>query len=110
MNKEDRILYWKKNLRYLLILLILWFTASFVLGIIFVDYLDGVKRTSDGVVEDTNSLFHGFRLGGFKLGFWIAQQGAIYIFLIIIALYVWLMNKLDKEFNIEEKEISTSDH
>ncbi len=110
MNKEDRLRYWKKNLRYLLILLILWFTASFVLGIIFVDYLDGVKRTSDGVVEDTNSLFHGFRLGGFKLGFWIAQQGAIYIFLIIIALYVWLMNKLDKEFNIEEKEISTSDH
>tara|TARA_Y100000766_G_scaffold226128_1_gene199000 strand:+ start:1889 stop:2221 length:333 start_codon:yes stop_codon:yes gene_type:complete len=110
MNKEDRLRYWKKNLRYLLILLILWFTVSFVLGIIFVDYLDGVKRTSDGVVEDTNSLFHGFRLGGFKLGFWIAQQGAIYIFLIIIALYVWLMNKLDKEFNIEEKEISTSDH
>jgi len=110
MNKEDRLRYWKKNLRYLLILLILWFTVSFVLGIIFVDYLDGVKRTSDGVVEDTNSLFHGFRLGGFKFGFWIAQQGAIYIFLIIIALYVWLMNKLDKEFNIEEKEISTSDH
>jgi len=110
MNKEDRLRYWKKNLRYLLILLILWFTASFVLGVIFVDYLDGVKRTSYGVIEDTSSLFHDFRLGGFKLGFWIAQQGAIYIFLIIIALYVWLMNKLDKEFNIEEKEITTSDH
>ena len=110
MNKEDRLRYWKKNLQYLLILLTLWFTASFILGIIFVDYLDGVKRTSNGVVEDTNSFFYGFRLGGFKLGFWIAQQGAIYIFLIIIALYVWLMNKLDKEFNIEEKEITTSDH
>tara|TARA_Y100000589_G_scaffold62407_1_gene53708 strand:- start:33327 stop:33659 length:333 start_codon:yes stop_codon:yes gene_type:complete len=110
MNKEDRLRYWKKNLSYLLILLTIWFTASFILGIIFVDYLDGVKRTSDGVVEDSSSFFHGFRLGGFKLGFWIAQQGAIYIFLIIIALYVWLMNKLDKEFNIEEKEISTSDH
>ena len=110
MNQEDRLRYWKKNLRYLLILLTLWFISSFVLGILFVDYLDGVKRTPEGVVEDPESLFHGFRLGGFKLGFWIAQQGAIYVFLIIIALYVWLMNKLDKEFNIEEKEISTSDH
>ena len=110
MNKEDRLRYWKKNLSYLLILLAIWFTASFILGITFVDYLDGVKRTSDGVVDNPNSIFYGFRLGGFKLGFWIAQQGAIYIFLIIIALYVWLMNKLDKEFNIEEKEISTSDH
>ena len=110
MQKEDRLGYWKKNLRYLIILLAIWFISSFVLGIIFVDYLDGVKRTADGVVENPNSLFHGIRLGGFKLGFWIAQQGAIYAFLIIIAIYVWLMNKLDKEFNIEEKEISTSDH
>lgn len=110
MNQEDRLRYWKKNVRYLLILLSIWFVSSFVLGIIFVDYLDGVKRTAEGVVEDPNSIFHGFRLGGFKLGFWIAQQGAIYAFLGIIAVYVWLMNKLDKEFNIEEKEISTSDH
>ncbi len=110
MNQEDRLRYWKKNLRYLFILLTLWFISSFVLGILFVDYLDGVKRTPEGVVEDPESLFNGFRLGGFKLGFWIAQQGAIYAFLIIIAVYVWLMNKLDKEFNIEEKEISTSDH
>ncbi len=110
MNQEDRLRYWKKNLRYLLVLLGIWFVSSFVLGIIFVDYLDGVKKTADGVVEDTESVFHGFRLGGFKLGFWIAQQGAIYVFLAIIAIYVWLMNKLDKEFNIEEKEISTSDH
>ena len=110
MNKEEKHLYWKKNLRYLLVLLIIWFVSSFILGIVFVDYLDGVKKTSEGVVENPHSIFHGFRLGGFKLGFWIAQQGAIYVFLIIIALYVWLMNKLDKEFNIEEKEISTSDH
>lgn len=110
MNQEDRLRYWKKNLRYLLVLLAIWFVSSFVLGIIFVDYLDGVKKTADGIVEDPESMFHGFRLGGFKLGFWIAQQGAIYVFLAIIAIYVWLMNKLDKEFNIEEKEISTSDH
>jgi len=110
MNQEDRLRYWKKNVRYLLILLAIWFVASFVLGIIFVDYLDGVKKTAEGVVEDPDSFFHGFRLGGFKLGFWIAQQGAIYVFLAIIAVYVWLMNKLDKEFNIEEKDITTSDH
>lgn len=110
MNQEDRLKYWKKNLRYLLILLTVWFVSSFVLGIIFVDYLDGVKKTDHGILEDPESFFHGFRLGGFKLGFWIAQQGAIYVFLLIIAVYVWLMNKLDKEFNIEEKEISTSDH
>lgn len=110
MNQEDRLRYWKKNLRYLLILLSIWFVSSFVLGIFFVDYLDGVKRTVEGTVEDPDSIFHGFRLGGFKLGFWIAQQGAIYVFIAIIAVYVWLMNKLDKEFNIVEKEITTSDH
>ncbi len=110
MNQEDRLNYWKKNLRYLLVLLSIWFVSSFVLGIILVDYLDGVKKTAEGVVQDPDSFFHGFRLGGFKLGFWIAQQGAIYIFLGIIAVYVWLMNKLDKEFNIEEKEFTSSDH
>tara|TARA_B100000676_G_scaffold300722_1_gene346802 strand:+ start:120 stop:455 length:336 start_codon:yes stop_codon:yes gene_type:complete len=111
MNPQDKRRYWKKNLRYLFFLLVIWFVSSFILGIVLVDYLDGVKKTPEGItVEDSNSFFNGFRLGGFKLGFWIAQQGAIYVFLIIIGLYVWLMNKLDKEFNIEEKEISTSDH
>lgn len=110
MNQEDRLNYWKKNLRYLLVLLSIWFVSSFVLGIILVDYLDGVKKTAEGVVQDPDSFFYGFRLGGFKLGFWIAQQGAIYIFLGIIAVYVWLMNKLDREFNIEEKEFTSSDH
>ena len=110
MNQEDRLNYWKKNLRYLRVLLSIWFVSSFVLGIILVDYLDGVKKTAEGVVQDPDSFFYGFRLGGFKLGFWIAQQGAIYIFLGIIAVYVWLMNKLDREFNIEEKEFTSSDH
>ena len=110
MNQEDRLNYWKKNLRYLLVLLSIWFVSSFVLGIILVDYLDGVKKTAEGVVQDPDSFFYGFRIGGFKLGFWIAQQGAIYIFLGIIAVYVWLMNKLDREFNIEEKEFTSSDH
>ncbi len=110
MRQSDKILYWKKNVKYLLILLSIWFFVSFVLGVFFVDYLDGVKKTADGIVEDPESIFHGFRLGGFKLGFWIGQQGAVYVFVLIILIYVILMNKLDKKFNIEEKEIKTSDH
>lgn len=110
MKQSDKILYWKKNVKYLLILLSIWFFVSFVLGVFFVDYLDGVKKTADGIVEDPESIFHGFRLGGFKLGFWIGQQGAVYVFVLIILIYVILMNRLDKKFNIEEKEITTSDH
>lgn len=76
--------YWKKNLSYLTILLIIWFVVSFVFGIILVDELNSI------------------RLGGFKLGFWFAQQGAIYVFVILIFVYIKLMNKLDKEFGFNE--------
>ena len=72
--------YWKKNLRYLTILLSIWFLVSFVFGILLVDELNTI------------------RLGGFKLGFWFAQQGSIYVFVILILVYIKLMNKLDKEF------------
>ena len=77
--------YWKKNLKYLAILLSIWFLVSFVCGIILVDELNTI------------------RLGGFKLGFWFAQQGAIYVFVILIFVYIRLMNKLDKEFGFNEK-------
>lgn len=76
--------YWKKNLSYLTILLIIWFVVSFVFGIILVDELNSI------------------RLGGFKLGFWFAQQGAIYVFVILTFVYIKLMNKLDKEFGFNE--------
>jgi putative solute:sodium symporter small subunit len=82
-KKYDR--YWKKNKRYLLILLIVWFLVSFVFGIILVDYMNTI------------------RIGGFKLGFWFAQQGSIYVFVVIIFIYVRWMNKLDKEFDVDEK-------
>lgn len=85
MDKTQRKLYWKRNLRYLLILLAVWFTVSFGAGILFADSLDSI------------------RIGGFKLGFWFAQQGAMYTFVILIFVYVWLMNKLDKEFDVDEK-------
>jgi len=77
--------YWKKNLTYLGILLAIWFIVSFGAGILFVEPLNAI------------------RIGGFKLGFWFSQQGSIYVFVILIFVYVRLMNKLDKEFDVDEK-------
>ena len=72
--------YWKKNIQIVSILMFLWFLASFGFGIIFVNDLDEI------------SFF------GFKLGFWFAQQGSIYVFVILIFVYIYLMNKLDKSY------------
>ena len=77
--------YWKKNIRYVLILISVWFIVSYGFGIFFVDELNNI------------------RIGGFKLGFWFAQQGSIYVFVALIFIYVWLMNRLDKEFDVEQK-------
>jgi len=76
--------YWKENLRYLVILLVIWFAVSYGAGILFKDALNNI------------------RVGGFKLGFWFAQQGAIYVFVILIFVYVRLMNKLDKKYGYDE--------
>lgn len=76
--------YWKKNLAYLFSLLAIWFVVSYGAGILFVDELNQI------------------RIGGFKLGFWFAQQGSIYCFVAIIFIYVRLMNKLDIEYHVEE--------
>jgi putative solute:sodium symporter small subunit len=84
-QKKSLIIYWKRNLRYLTILLIIWAVVSFGFGIFLKDYLDNI------------------RIGGFKLGFWFAQQGSIYVFVILIFVYVGLMNKLDREFDVDEK-------
>lgn len=84
MSNKNLKDYWKRNLLYLVILLIIWFLCSYGAGIIWKDSLDSV------------------RFGGFKLGFWFAQQGSIYVFCILIFIYVWLMNKLDKEFDVHE--------
>ena len=77
--------YWRSNLKYLFILLLIWFLISFGCGIIWVDQLNE------------------YRLGGFKLGFWFAQQGAIYGFIVIILVYIFLMNRLDKKHNVAEE-------
>ena len=85
MNKKDNK-YWKSNLKIVFSLLVIWFVASFGFGIIFSNDLDQI------------------RMGGFKLGFWFAQQGSIYIFVVIIFAYVWLMKRLDKKLSEEEEK------
>tara|TARA_B000000557_G_scaffold132085_1_gene107084 strand:+ start:291 stop:542 length:252 start_codon:yes stop_codon:yes gene_type:complete len=76
--------YWKSNLKVVLSLLLVWFIASYGFGIIFSNFLDQIK------------------IGGFKLGFWFAQQGSIFVFVILIFVYVWLMKKLDKKYTEKE--------
>ena len=81
-----KLSYWQLNLLILLVLLSIWFLVSFGFGIIWSENLDQIK------------------FGGFKLGFWFAQQGSIYFFVIIIFIYIFLMNKLDKKFYSDHQE------
>ena len=76
--------YWKENLRLMLTLLVIWFAVSFGCGVLLVDELNAI------------------RFGGFKLGFWFAQQGSIYVFLVLIVVYVHKMNKLDRKYKVHE--------
>jgi len=86
MNNNNKMqAYWKNNIKYLLILLSIWFVCSYGFGILLADELNQIK------------------MGGFKLGFWFAQQGSIYIFVVLIFIYVWLMNRLDKKYEVDEE-------
>ena len=76
--------YWRTNLRYLFILLLIWFIVSYGCGILFAESLNTIN------------------IGGFPLGFWFAQQGSIYVFVVLIFVYVFLMNRLDKKYQVEE--------
>ncbi len=78
--------YWKRNLTYITVLLVIWFTVSYGFGILLVESLNRV------------------RIAGFQLGFWFAQQGSIYVFVILIFVYVRLMNRLDRSFDVDERE------
>ncbi len=78
--------YWKTNLKYLVVLLSIWLGVSAGLSILFADWLDQ------------------FRLGGFKLGFWFAQQGSILVFVVLIFVYVRLMNRLDRRHDVDDRE------
>ena len=84
MTDKSPQAYWKANLRYLFILLSIWFAVSYGAGILLVDWLNT------------------FRLGGFQLGFWFAQQGSIYAFVVLIFVYVYLMNRLDRKYGFRE--------
>ena len=82
-DKQKAKAYCKINLKYLAILLSIWFLVSYVFGILLVEQMNTIK------------------IGGFKLGFWFAQQGSIYVFVILIFVYIRLMNRLDKKFKLD---------
>lgn len=86
MNMEQqRKAYWRANLKLVAFCLSIWFVVSFVFGIILLDQLNTIH------------------LGGYKLGFWFAQQGSIYVFVVLIFFYAWRINKLDKKFDVDEE-------
>ena len=82
-EKEKAKSSWKENIKYVLILLLIWFLVSFGAGVILKNALNTIK------------------IGGFKLGFWFAQQGSMYVFVVLIFVYVYLMNKLDKKYGYD---------
>lgn len=84
-TEEDKVAYWKDNISLVLKLLAVWFVVSFGCGILFVDVLNNIQ------------------FFGFKLGFWFAQQGAIYMFVLLIFVYVYKMNAIDKHYGVDEE-------
>jgi len=83
-TNEHAQAYWKENLRLLITLLVIWFTVSFGFGILLVEQLNNIQ------------------LFGFKLGFWFAQQGSIYVFVVLIFVYVLKMRALDRKYHVQE--------
>ena len=77
--------YWKANLKLVAWCLSIWFVVSYLFGIVLVDQLNTIS------------------IGGYKLGFWFAQQGSIYVFVVLIFFYAWRMNKLDRKFDVHEE-------
>jgi putative solute:sodium symporter small subunit len=90
MSSNSANSYWKSNLKIVASLLLVWFIASFGAGILFVDALDSI------------------RFAGFKLGFWMAQQGSILVFVVLILVYIRLMDKLDARYAIDNAEETTA--
>lgn len=76
--------YWKANVRLLTGILVVWAVVSYVFGIILVEPLNAIH------------------IGGYRLGFWFAQQGSMYTFVFLIFFYAWRMNKLDRDFDVHE--------
>ncbi len=84
MKPEQRAAYWRANLRILAVCMAIWFVVSYGFGILFVEQLNRIT------------------IGGFPLGFWFAQQGSIYVFVLLIFFYAWRMNKVDQKFDVHE--------
>ena len=85
LSDEQATAYWRRNLSLMVKLLVIWFVVSYGFGIILVDVLNQIQ------------------IGGYKLGFWFAQQGSIYVFVGLIFYYTKKMGDLDREFNVEEE-------
>ena len=83
--REDDSGYWSKNIRIITVCLIIWALVSFGFGIVLRPLLSGIS------------------VGGADLGFWFAQQGSILVFLALIFFYAWRMNRLDREYGVEEE-------
>lgn len=84
VGRSGNSTYWQSNIRLVIICLVIWFVVSFGCGILFVEQLNTIK------------------IGGYPLGFWFAQQGSIYVFVVLIFFYAFKMNRLDKEFGVHE--------
>ncbi len=84
MTKENAEAYWKENISTILKLLVIWFLVSYGAGILFINQLNAIE------------------ISGVKLGFWFAQQGSIYIFVILIFVYAKMMNKIDEKYDVHE--------
>ncbi|MCB1705570.1 MAG: DUF4212 domain-containing protein [Halioglobus sp.] len=85
LNEERAREYWRRNITLVIKLLLIWSVVSFGCGIVFVDALNEI------------------RLGGYKLGFWFAQQGSIYVFVALIFYYARKMAALDREFGVDDE-------
>lgn len=84
MHRDNRRAYWRANLRLVASCLGIWFVCSYGFGVLFVEQLNSI------------------RVGGFRLGFWFAQQGSIYVFVLLIFYYAWRMNRIDRQYDVHE--------
>ncbi|MBD2858939.1 DUF4212 domain-containing protein [Spongiibacter sp. KMU-158] len=84
-SKEHADSYWRENLRLMVVLSVIWFVVSYGCGVLFVDALNTI------------------RIGGYKLGFWFAQQGSIYVFVVLIFVYAKKMGDLDRKYGVDDE-------
>jgi putative solute:sodium symporter small subunit len=83
-DQKSREEYWKANLKLVAFCLSIWFVVSYLFGIILVDQFNAIS------------------IGGYRLGFWFAQQGSMYVFVVLIFFYAWRIGKIDRQFNVHE--------